>query len=364
MTVKSYLLGATVIASFALGCGLNRRPPASQTAKQHPQEGFPASAIQRLNDRSKALSSPPARLGTQRVQSVIAISKEWKPGEKITVAFQGGTTGLRQQIAGAIQPWTDAGGIQFDFGPDASSGKFREWSTTDRSYTAEVRIGFDEQGYWSFVGRDSIDNSVVKPGEESMNFAGFTDGLPQDWQGVVLHEFGHSLGFEHEHQNPMGTCDTEFRWDDDPGYTRTTDIYGQFVPDSHQRRPGIYTVLAGPPNKWSKDEIDFNLRKLPYSSDWRTSQFDNSSVMKYHFDEWMYVKGKDSVCYSEENDSLSAGDQKAALDTYPRSAPQIQMVVGEQVKALNDLLTFKGLPADTQHEYKKTIGDLRSNAVQ
>src|SRR5690349_10941147 len=105
-----------------------------------------------------------------------------------------------------------------------------------------------------------------------MNFEGFDVQLPQDWRGVVLHEFGHALGLEHEHQHPVQPCD--FRWEDDPGYTPTTDRFGQFTPDEAGRKPGIYTLLGGPPNRWSREMVDFNLRKLPDSSAFRTSAFD------------------------------------------------------------------------------------------
>ena len=68
------------------------------------------------------------------------------------------------------------------------------------------------------VGNDSIDPTIVGAGEASMNFGGFAQGPPPGWEATVLHEFGHALGFQHEHQLPVGGCDLEFRWEDDPGY--------------------------------------------------------------------------------------------------------------------------------------------------
>jgi hypothetical protein len=51
-------------------------------------------------------------------------------------------------------------------------------------------------GYWSHVGKDSIDSTLSGggPGEASLNLDSFDKSLPSDWRGIVMHEFGHALG--------------------------------------------------------------------------------------------------------------------------------------------------------------------------
>jgi hypothetical protein len=88
----------------------------------------------------------------------------------------------------------------------------------------------------------------------------------------VLHEFGHALGFDHEHQIPLSACQTDFRWDNDPGYVETRDADGEFVPDDRGRNPGLYTAFEGPPNNWSKETDDFNLKELAFSKDTRLAK--------------------------------------------------------------------------------------------
>jgi hypothetical protein len=137
-----------------------------------------------------------------------------------------------------------------------------------------------------------------------------------------LHEFGHAIGFEHEHQNALVPCD--FRFEDEPGYVPTTDSFGQFMPDPHGKRPGLYTLLGGPPNNWPKAVVDFNLRPLPDSSAYLTGTFDKDSIMKYFFPEWMFIAGASSSCFSsEENLTLSAGDKQGAAKLYPREQQAI-----------------------------------------
>lgn len=245
--------------------------------------------------------------------------------------------------------------IRFDFGPNAEAGQFREWRNTDTEYAADVRIAFmtgDDGGYWSSVGNDSVKPSLVKPGQAPMNFEGFPDELPQDWKATVLHEFGHALGFEHEHQSPEAPCETEFRWNDDPGYVPTRDIYRQFISDSQGRRPGIYTELGGPPNNWNKEQIDFNLRQLPRSADWILTSFDRESIMKYQFEPWMFIHGTQSGCYSTENLVLSKVDLEAARKIYPRSSNEIATVINSQIKDNQEFLKLSNLPASILSEYK------------
>ncbi len=216
------------------------------------------------------------------LQSVVETLLRWDAGDVITVAFRGGTADLHRKIAQAASEWTKHANLRFDFGEQA--GAFRKWSPSDTQYAADIRIGFDtvfQPGYWSVVGRNSVQPAVVGPGAASMNFGGFDTRLPAEFAATVMHEFGHAIGFQHEHAHPTGGCDNEFRWNDDPGYRRTVDANGQFIPDAAGRRPGIYTVLAGPPNRWSKAKVDHNLKQLPNSSAFQLGPFDRQSIMKY-----------------------------------------------------------------------------------
>jgi hypothetical protein len=320
-------LALALLASLAPSPGVD-----SSKSPYRIQEGFPTNEISRLQHRNDNFRKGFQGFNSEGVQSVILKSRVWNPKDQpLTVAFLGGSAELRGKIVSMISAWSAAANIRFDFG---SQRAYREWTRADRSYAADIRIAFDEQGYWSFVGSDSIDPNVSKANQASMNFQGFPDGLPADWQGVVLHEFGHAVGFEHEHQSPAANCNAEFRFDDDPGYIATKDIYGSFIQDSQGRRPGIYTVLGGSPNNWDRQQVDFNLKQLPNTTDLRFSAFDLHSIMMYSFQSWMFVSGDQSSCYTPENQTLSIQDQRAALETYPLTVDAAVSTTIQNLRAL------------------------------
>lgn len=278
-------------------------------------EAYPDRIARRLHARAKSIARVDSRIPTRVLQSVIVTFGRWEPGSVVTCAFAGGSTALRDKVAAAAQAWVQTGAnITLSFKDQAD--KYREWRHTDLSYVADIRIGFDQEGYWSLVGAESIDPSVISAHEASMNFSGFVQNLPSDYAATVMHEFGHALGFQHEHQSPNDGCDAQFRWDDDSGYQPTTDDYGQYVPDPSGKRPGIYTVLSGPPNGWSRATVDHNLRQLVTSSAFIATAFDAKSIMKYFFEPWMFVTTECS-CYSAQNVTLSDGDIAGMLAAYP-----------------------------------------------
>jgi hypothetical protein len=256
--------------------------------------------------------------GQQRggLELIASKGQKWRPGDILKVGFRGGTEDLYGKIAFAASAWIQCGNIQLEFN-DPQTGSYHTWSPQDTQFDIHIRIGFDQAGYWSLVGTDSTNPAISQPGSSSMNFDGFDQSLPDDWAATVVHEFGHSFGFEHEHQHPSGVCEDEFRWDDDSGYVLTTDANGEAVPDSSGRQPGIYTVLGAPPNRWDKSKIDSNLRELKESSAFQLTAFDKNSIMKYYFGAWMFHQGEQSRCFSQRNLTLSDVDKQGFADAYP-----------------------------------------------
>ena len=360
MTNRLLLPVLVPMCLFLSACNKSQTPAPLQkpaAVRQRRLEGYPLRVINAHNDYATKVRT--GRRSLTGFESVISTTRTWDPRATITVAFQGGNPELRSQIVDAVTPWMQASGAKFDF---QSGGVFREWTNSDAAYAADVRIAFlagENGGYWSAVGRDGVNPSLFKPNEPSMNLEGFTDSLPPDYKGVVLHEFGHALGFEHEHQNPNANCEAEFRWQDDPGYVQTQDSYQQFIPDSSGRRPGIYTRLEGPLNNWSQSQIDFNLRKLAFQADLLSTAIDKKSIMLYHFDPWMYVDPNTAQCYTpQENTVLSQGDTDAVAKEYPQDPVVAKATVDIQKKAVRQILDNPGLTAAIRSHYTKQLQSL------
>lgn len=297
---------------------------------------------------------------------VITLLTQWTPGQTIRVAFNGGDDELYAKIEEAASEWCVHGNIKLQF-KDPATGAYYRWSRSDTSYRGDIRISFDRTGYYSVIGSESNASSVVGPGEESMNLEGFDAFLPPDWAATVKHEFGHALGFEHEHQHPTDGCNAEFRWDDDPGYVPTKDSDDcWYIVDTAGRRPGIYTVLGGCPNGWPSTKVDFNLRQLPDSRAYMVGPFDKHSIMKYHFASWMFKTGTASPCFSAKNLVLSGQDKAGIAEVYPFPPQAIANRIRAQVRAANTLIEHfpsgsvmrRSLDQLVQHPAAVNYGDL------
>jgi hypothetical protein len=241
----------------------------------------------------------------------------WKKQRVITVAFNGGSDELYRLIEQTADEWTGLGGqLSFSFKDDA--GQYRHWRPDDQSPAANIRIAFDNTGYWSLLG---VLAKNVDAGDPTMNFEGFPNDLLKyfyrqnavEWRtsyahSTVLHEFGHAIGLSHEHFNPQ--CQKDLKMDT------------------------IIKYLMGPPNNWSQEQARFNTDAQYYAtilaqqagppeSKLITSpSTDQSSVMLYLFPVSYYKSGDRSVCkpigdHSQDwPTTLSEGDKQFYLANY------------------------------------------------
>lgn len=206
------------------------------------------------------------------------IGKAWPNGTTLNIRFIGGSAQNRSLVQAAAEEWTKHANLEFKF---------------NESPVAEIRIAFEDDGAWSYVG---LDNLEIPQHAATMNF-GWLD------EGTVLHEFGHAIGLAHEHQNPAGGI----QWN----------------------RDAVIGDLQAPPNNWLISQIEHNvLRK--YSVDQvNGTKYDPESIMLYAFPaEWT-----SNGVATDRNEVLSDRDRAFVGSVYPASgdADMLELTVNEHV---------------------------------
>jgi hypothetical protein len=155
---------------------------------------------------------------------------------------------------------------------------------------AELRIGFlPNDGAWSYVGTDALG---IGQQERTMNF-GWNINVPgPNGDDTAIHEIGHALGFQHEHQNPH----SGIVWN------------VQAVYDFFRR-------TQNPP--WSEAQTDHNiLNKIdPLTVDGTT--WDRDSVMHYAFAAGLIAQPAELQAGLRPAPGLSQKDMDTARRFYP-----------------------------------------------
>lgn len=358
LTTCAVTLGLTVLGAMAGAC---RRalPEAATTRIGEPLgdlEGFPAVRVASVVARDAQVARLRLAKGIAPM-FVLGVAKRWTPGATVTVAIHGGDESLHRQIAQVAALWTQHGNIGLDFGYVPNRG-YRAWSPTDAEYAAQIRIGFDEPGYFSCIGNDSVSRDCATPQLSSMNLSGFDRRLPADWRRIVLHAFGHALGLEHEAGTSDEPCDAELRWEDDAGYVSTVDGRGHPVADGDGRRPGIYTILGAPPRHWPRDIVDVNLRQLVrcHTCD---GAGDDGSIMRFQWASWMLVEESGGRCVLPRGDELSGLDRERLARFYPRHPVDVASVVERQRTAIAALRDADGVSASVRHAMQARLDVLQ-----
>ena len=205
--------------------------------------------------------------------------KRWQNGKNLRVRFLDGSASVQQRVEDHAKRWCDHANVTIEFGTDPD---------------AEIRISFAQEGSWSYIGTVAL---AIDPAEPTMNFGWLEENTPDaEYERVVVHEFGHALFCIHEHQNPS----TNIPWDKD----------------------AVYAYYMGPPNNWTKDQVDQNLFAR-YSTDiTQFSQFDPKSIMLYPIPNEFTI-GDFEVGF---NTTLSDTDKSFIATVYPKDDPGVQEV--------------------------------------
>jgi hypothetical protein len=198
------------------------------TDRIHPRD------LQRVQDAGTHRSPSDAA----RVRMAILTGKKWDNGRTLKVSFLDGLPEVQQRVIPFARQWESFANLTFDVGDHAD---------------ADIRISFAQAGSWSYLGTDALG---IRSDLPTMNFGWLTPEVSdREYERVVTHEFGHALGAIHEHQSP-----------------------GAPIPWDKEK---VYAFYAGPPNNWTRDQVDVNLFQHYAATVTQFSAFDRESIMLY-----------------------------------------------------------------------------------
>jgi hypothetical protein len=140
-----------------------------------------------------------------------------------------------------------------------------------------VRIGFNpHKGVFSLIGTDCIKTKDPV----TTNF-GWLDA------GTIIHQFGHVLGFTHEHKNQSGKA---IQWDDSKVYEWAKQTYG-----------------------WDNQTTYYNIIERYKTDQLNDHKYDKHSIMNYFFPAYLTTDNRGSPI----NHKLSNKDIKYINKVYP-----------------------------------------------
>ncbi|WP_212005794.1 M12 family metallopeptidase [Chitinophaga sp. HK235] len=222
---------------------------------------------------------------------------QWDNGAILNVVFSNGSSFLRNKVIKYAQVWEKYANIHFNFEQNAKPDILIEFS--------------NDQASWSQIGRQSLYNT--RQGIASMHYGWFNEYSEEiEFQRTILHEFGHALGLNHEHQCANSTI----KWN----------------------KPLAYNYYYKT-NGWLPAEVDQQVFNH-YSVTLSNGTYDPQSIMHYPIPAELTLDHK-GVGW---NTGLSAGDRKIISEKYPKTftkVPSTDTLSGIVVKPSASVFNIK-----------------------
>ncbi|MFO0635376.1 MAG: hypothetical protein U0168_21225 [Nannocystaceae bacterium] len=230
--------------------------------------------------RPQQAPRPAAALAAGREGLVAHTEFLWPNGATLNVHFTDGSMAARHAVAEVAAEWTKHANLELAFFFDENAPP----------PVTHVRVKFDDPACNSALGTTS--QYSIDAGDVSMRLC-HVDGMvgTDGFQRVVLHEFGHALGMEHEHQSP----NAHFDWD----------------------KPAVYEYYWTTQG-WDQAFVDQWVFRQVEASTVDASEYDPTSVMQYFFPP-EFTRDHRAITGSSE---LSELDKAWIARSYPGRAPK------------------------------------------
>ncbi len=189
---------------------------------------------------------------------------------RLEVKFFGGSPYLRGRVIAMAGTWSKYCGITF----------------METSNKGDIRISFDPKGgHWSHIGTYA---QRINRRKATMNLQVSDSTSDMELRTVVLHEFGHALGFLHEHRRG----DSGLVWNEEE----------------------VYRYYMGYPNFWKAPQVKEQVLDRIYVRNPIETPYDRKSIMHYPMPQKFLKRGRATGW----NRELSANDQAAVRRAYPK----------------------------------------------
>lgn len=229
----------------------------------------------RQRSHALALAESPRNSGLRadrpQPRGFVSHTRLWEPGRTLWISFLGAPDrSLKMAIFELACQWIELSeaNLEFDLSEDDDANAPIRILTGKAALLNESDIGTDALAH-----RDETISLTVQPGDAR-------------FQSTVLHEFGHALGFEHEHLHP----EANIPWNTE----------------------ALFAAYRAVPN-WSDDDVREQYLNVHADVDLLKTGYDPLSIMHYEVAQWQTHDDFETG----HNTELSAKDIELMRLAYP-----------------------------------------------